>query len=258
MEVREPKILVYDIESSLQTVAVFGLAGNDWIQPENIITERHIISISWKFLGEKQVHSVSLLDDPELFAKDPHDDKYVCEVFHKVASEASALVTHNGDKFDNRYINTRFLKHGLPPLPPIPSIDTNKIAKKHFLFNSNSLNYLGKFLGLGQKKSTPRGLWLRVLAGDSKAVQTMVDYNKRDVSLLEGVFLKLRPFVSNVISRELFGKDGCPRCGSKKIQSRGLYRALTRVYRRFQCTACGGWFRKLKSDPNSTTQYRVV
>jgi predicted RNA-binding Zn-ribbon protein involved in translation (DUF1610 family) len=257
-EVKSPKILVYDIETSLQTVAVFGLAGNDWIQPDNIITERHVISICWKWLGEKQMHSVSLLDDPKRFAKDVHDDKYVCEVFHKAALEADAVVAHNGDNFDNKYVNTRFLKHGLPPLPPIPSIDTYKIAKKHFMFNSNSLNYLGKFLGLGEKKSTPKGLWLKVLAGDPKAIQTMVDYNKRDVTLLESVFLKLRPFVSSVISRELFGKDGCPRCGSKKVQRRGLHRALTRTYQRFQCQACAGWFRQLRADKDSATEHRVI
>lgn len=257
-EAREPRILVYDIESSLQTVAVFGLAGNDWIQPDNIITERHIISIAWKWLGEKQVHTVSLLDDPKRFKRDIHDDEHVCKTFHAVVSQADAIVAHNGDKFDNKYINTRFIKHGLDPLPPIPSIDTLKMAKKHFMFNSNSLNYLGKFLGLGEKKSTPRGLWLKVLAGDAKAIQTMVDYNKRDVTLLEGVFIKLRPFVSTVISRELFGKSGCPRCGSKKVQSRGIYRALTRVYSRFQCQSCGGWFRKLRAEKDSATAHRVI
>jgi hypothetical protein len=31
-EVREPRILLYDLETSLQTVAVFQLGGNDWIQ----------------------------------------------------------------------------------------------------------------------------------------------------------------------------------------------------------------------------------
>lgn len=257
-EAREPRILIYDIETSLQTVAVFGLAGNDWIQPDNIITERHIISICWEWLGENKVHSVSLLDDPKRFAKDCHDDEHVCKAFHKVLHEADAVVAHNGDGFDNKYVNTRFIKHGLGPVPPIPSIDTLKIAKKYFKFNSNSLNYLGKFLGLGEKKATPRGLWLKVLAGEKKAIETMVAYNKRDVTLLRDVFLRLRPFAQNMISRELFGKTGCPRCGSKKVQSRGIYRALTRIYSRFQCQACGGWFRTLRAQKDSATAHRVI
>src|SRR5687768_7164225 len=110
---REPRILLYDIESSLQTVAVFQLAKNDWIQPENIITERHVISICWMWLGERKVHSVSLLDDPKRFAKDPHDDYHVLATFHKVMHEADAIVGHNSEGFDNKYVLTRMLKHGL-------------------------------------------------------------------------------------------------------------------------------------------------
>lgn len=249
----EPKILIYDIETSLETVAVFGLKYNDFIDPVNIVTERHVVCVCWQWLGEKKVHSVSLLDDPKRFAKDPHDDKHVVEEFYKVLMEADVIVAHNGDNFDFRYLKTRMLFHGLPILPPITSIDTYKVAKQQFMFNSNKLDYLGKFLGFGGKRSTPKGLWLDVLRGDRKAIQTMVEYNKRDVTLLKDVFLKLQPYIPNHLSRQLFGKTGCPRCGSMKTQSRGLHRAVTRVYQRYQCQACGGWFRDLKVTGKSTS-----
>ena len=252
------KILIYDIETSLQTVAVFGLQYNDFIDPANIVTERHIVCVCWQWLGENKIHSVSLLDDPKRFARDPHDDKYVVSEFHKVLSEADAIVAHNGDSFDYRYLKTRMLRHGLPALPPVTSIDTYKVAKQQFMFNSNKLDYLGKFLGLGGKKSTPKGLWLEVLAGSKKAIQTMVDYNKRDVTLLKDVFLKLRPYVPNYINRELFGKVGCPRCGSKKVQSRGVHKAISRVYQRYQCQSCSGWFRTTKNDKAITPKTRVL
>lgn len=254
----EPRILIYDIETSLQTVAVFGLQYNDFIDPVNIITERHVVCVCWQWLGEKKVYSVSLLDDPKRFAKDIHDDTHVLEVFHKVLSEADVIVAHNGDNFDYRYLKTRMLKHGLSALPPVTSIDTYKVAKQQFMFNSNKLDYLGKFLGLGGKKSTPKGLWLEVLAGSQKAIQTMVDYNKRDVTLLRDVFLKLRPYMPNHINRELFGKTGCPRCGSHKVQSRGVHRAISRVYQRYQCQSCSGWFRAVKNDKKVTTKTRVL
>lgn len=255
---REPRVLIYDIETSLQAVAVFGLAHNDWIQPENIITERHVISVCWKWFGEKKVHSVSLLDDPKRFARDIHDDEYVLRTFHEVMKEADVLIHHNGDSFDSKYLATRMLKHGLDPLPPVTTIDTYKVAKAKFMFNSNKLDYIGRFLGLGGKASTPKGLWLKVLAGCKKSIQIMVGYNKRDVVLLEDVFLKLRPYIPNHISRELFGNEGCPRCGCKKVQSRGYSYAITRVYRRFQCMGCRGWFRKLRAEEGTTTQHRVI
>lgn len=261
--VREPKILIYDIETSLQTVAVFQLAGNDWIQPSNIVQERHMISACWQWLGESKVHSVSLLDDPKRFKADPHDDYHVAKTLHGVMSEADVIVAHYGDSFDNKYVATRILVHGLDPLPPIQTVDTKKIAKQRFYFNSNSLDYIGKQLNCGGKINTPGGLWLTILKeGNSQkaidAIKTMVIYNKRDVTLLRDVFLKLRPYIPNYISRELFGKEGCPRCGSKKIQSRGTYYAQTRTYRRWQCMGeCKGWFRTLKADKDSATQHRV-
>ena len=254
----EPRILLYDIETSLQTVAVFGLKYTDFIDPANIITERHVICVCWEWLGENKVRSLSLLDDAKRFKKDIHDDTHVVSEFHKVLSTADVVVAHNGDSFDYRYLKTRMMVHELPALPPVTSIDTYKIAKQQFNFNSNKLDYLGKYLGVGGKKSTPKGLWLDVLAGSRTAIQTMVDYNKRDVTLLKDVFLKLRPYAPNYVNRELFGKTGCPRCGSKKIQSRGVHKAISRVYQRYQCQACSGWFRSVKNDASVAPKSRVL
>lgn len=255
---KSPKTLLFDIETSLQPVAVFQLAGNDWIQPENILAERHLVSVCWKWLGESKIYSVSLLDDPKRFAKDPHDDKHVAEVFHDVMMEADCLVGHNSDSFDIKYLKTRMLVHGLTPLPPISSLDTYKVLKQQFMLNSNKLDYAGKILGLGRKKDTPKGLWLDVLAGSKKAIKIMVDYNKRDVTLLEDVFKKLVPYIPNHMNRELFGGTGCPKCGSNKIQSRGVHRAISKVYQRFQCQSCSSWFREFKSTIKTTSKYRVL
>lgn len=246
---KEPRIILYDLETSLQAVAVFQLAKNDWIAPENILTERYIICASWKVLGEDKVHSVATYDG---------DDRKVVETLHKVLSEADAVITHNGDSFDNKYVRTRILFHGLDPLPPITSIDTYKVAKNKFMFNSNKLDYLGKYLGVGQKIKTSYGMWLDVLRGSREAVDKMVKYNKQDVILLEKVFNKLRPYIDSHINRELFGLEGCPRCGSKKVQSRGFHRAISRVYRRFQCQACGGWFRSVVNEKDIKTASRVI
>jgi hypothetical protein len=254
----KPRILFYDIETSLQPVAVFQLAGNDWIDPSNILAERHLISVCWRWLGDKKMHSVSLLDDPKRFAKDPHDDKHVAEVFHKVLSEADVVVGHNSDKFDLRYLKTRMLVHELPPLPPISSVDTYKVAKKHFMLNSNRLDYIARLLKIGAKMDTPKGLWLDVLRGDRTAIKTMVDYNKHDVVVLEAVFKKLLPYMEGHINRELFGEIGCPRCGSKKFQSRGTHKAISRTYRRFQCNSCLGWFRSTLNDKLVKTQFRTL
>lgn len=244
----EPKILFWDIETSHNIVATFQLKTR-YIQPENILQERHLICAAWKWLGDKKVSAVSLLDNPALYALDPHSDLYILEELHKVLSEADVIVAHNGDKFDIRFVETRMIMHGLPPLPPIASIDTLKVARKRFLFNANKLDYLGKVLGVGRKKSTGGGaLWLDILAGKEEAIKKMVSYNKQDVKLLEKVYLKLLPYIDGPLLKLTGEVDACPRCGEKRLQSRGVHRTVSRVYQRMHCQGCGGWSRKIRAE----------
>jgi hypothetical protein len=254
----KPKILFYDLETSLQLAAVFQLAHNDYIQPEALVSERYIICAAWRWEGESKIHTVSVLDDSKRYNRDPYDDLHVVKTLHKVMSDADIIVAHNGDSFDKRYIDTRAMIHGLDPLPPIQSIDTYKVAKSRFYLNSNKLNYIGNLLKVGEKIKTSPGLWMRVLNGDKKAVQEMIEYNKQDIVLLQEVFNKLKPYINNFPNIELFGGEGCPRCGSEHIQSRGVHRAITRSYQRFQCQECRGWFRRLKADADSTTEARTI
>ena len=251
-----PKVTLWDIETTHNLAAVFRLLNQDMIPAENIIKERYVVCASWKTLGEPEVYAVSTLDAPRRFKKDPSDDFYVIKTLHHVLSQSDVIIAHNGDAYDIKFTETRMLKHGLEPLPPILKIDTLKAARDRFLFNANNLDYLGNFLGVGRKKPTTSGLWLRVLQGDPEAIQEMVGYNKQDVLLLERVFLKLQPYMANHINRQLFpGAVGkCPRCDSSDVQSRGTHRALTQSYQRFYCNACGGWFRNSKSTSGTKTR----
>jgi len=234
----KPRLLFWDVETSHNLAAVFKLFGEDYISHENIVQERYIVCGAWKWDGERSVHGVSVLDDPKRFKRDPNDDRHVVQTLHGVLSQADIIVAHNGDRYDIKFHAARALAHGLSPLPPIQSVDTLKVAKSRFLFNSNRLDYLGQFLGLGRKKSTPRGLWLDVLRGDAKAVKTMLSYNKQDVILLEAVYRKLAPYVKQTLHHGV----GCPRCGSAQTNAQGVRRTLSGMYQRHQCQACGGWF----------------
>jgi DNA polymerase elongation subunit (family B) len=256
--VSSPKIVIWDIETSHNLIAKFDLR-EEFTNPANVIQERYIICAAWKELGAKRTYAVSGLDDPKRFKTHPHDDKHVVTTLHGVLSAADAIVAHNGDKFDLRWLQGRMLFHGLPPLPPVKSIDTLKIARKAFFLNSNRLDYLGTYLGLGGKTSTPGGLWLDVLKGSKKAVRTMVEYNKRDVELLEQVFLKIRPFSTTALNYQLFALDnGCPHCGSERFVACGYRYTTTQAYRRFLCRACKRWFSSRKADKVKATEHRPV
>ncbi len=239
-----PRILLWDIETTFNVVAVFKLWGDQYIPHESLLQESYIVCAAWKWLGEKRVHAVSVLDNKARYAKNPHDDQHVIETLHAVLSEADVIVAHNGDAFDLKKFRARAIHHGLPPIPPIKTVDTKKLAKKHFSFNHNRLDYLGAFLGLGRKRDTAKGLWLRVLKGEAKAVRSMVWYNRGDVILLEQVYHKFLPYIEGPINRHLYtSTTGCPRCGSRNVHSRGVARTVARAYSRYQCQACGGWFR---------------
>jgi RNase H-like protein len=253
-KVGSPRIILWDIETTHNLVAVFKLLNQDYIQAENILQERYIVCAAWKELGKEPVHAVSTLDDATRFHHNPHDDRHVVGVLHRVLSDADVIIAHNGDSYDIKFTEARMLYHGLRPLPPIVKIDTLKAARNRFLFNANNLDYLGHFLKVGRKKPTMGGLWLRVLKGDRKAIEQMVAYNKQDVRLLERVFKKLRPYMPDHVNRQLFGLGGCPRCGSTHTIQYGTHRASTRIYQRYQCKACGGWFRDNKSAGSTNTR----
>ncbi len=247
----EPRVLLFDIETTHSIVAKFGLR-DEYVPHGNVLQEAYIVCAAWQWLGERAIQAVSVLDDPQRYKKTPHDDRHVVTTLHRVLSEADVVIAHNGDRFDLRWVNGRILFHRMAPLPPLATIDTLKVSRRVFMLNSNRLDFLGKHLGFGGKINTPPGLWIDVLRGGEqavKAINTMVRYNKGDVKLLRQVYERLLPFIPDHFNRGLVADgDGCPRCGSDKVQRRGVHKAMTRTYQRYQCSACAGWFRSLKAD----------
>lgn len=250
MKNNKPRVLFYDIETSHNIATIFDLF-TEHIGHDNILQEKYIICAAFKWQGDKKVGTVSVLDDPKRFAKNPNDDYHVVKYLHGVLSSADAIVAHYGDKFDIKVFNARAIYHGLPPLPPILQIDTHKMARKKFKFNCNRLDYLGKYFKLGSKIKTDITLWLRCLRGERKAIQEMVHYNKGDVTLLEKIYDKLAPYVSNGLNMNLFveAEDAvCPYCGGQHLQHRGFRYTKTRVYKRMQCQDCYSWFSAATHD----------
>lgn len=238
----KPKILAWDIETSHNILASFTLYEKRGltIPHSHILKERQILCASWSMIGDRAVHSAHVTAGG--------NDREVVRQLHDVLSNVDAVVHHHGDFFDLRYFNARALYHGMRPIPPIIQIDTKKIAKAKFLFNSNRLDYLGQFLGVGKKIKTDGDLWLECLKGNPKAIEKMVRYNRQDVRLLKRVFAKLRPYVPAKINYQLFGDpDACPSCGSCKTQHRGYAYTKERKYPRRQCQSCGSWFRGRKA-----------
>ena len=169
--------------------------------------------------------------------------------FIEVTNQADELIGHNGDKFDLAWIRTRCLFHGITIFPKYVTIDTLKIARSKFRFNSNRLNYIADFLGIGQKIKTEFGLWKDiVLNKDAKAMSEMIKYCKKDVILLEKVYKELSKHIeSKTHYGVIFGADrgSCPECGSDELhvsKRRVSASGLKKI--QYQCTTCGKFHSK--------------
>jgi uncharacterized protein YprB with RNaseH-like and TPR domain len=202
---------------------------------ENILHETNIFCVSWKEVGKSSISSVAV-DVNKVY-----DDYEVCRATRDALLEADVLVHHNGDSFDLPILNARLIKHKLKPLPPIQTIDTKKVAKAKFRFDSNRLDYLADYLGIGRKKQTNYGLWLDIMKGKAKALDYMVRYNKHDVALNEKVYTFLRPFMTSHPNHRLNSPGECPICGKGPLMRQGCRLTRTTKRQRFQCKACGGW-----------------
>lgn len=234
------RTLVFDIETSPNLSYIWG----KWEQNSlHVEQEWHMLCFAYKWLGEKNTHVIAL-PDFKRYKKDPTNDKDVVSALYELFNEADVVIAHNGDKFDQRKTNARFLAHDMKPPEPYASIDTLKIARKYFALDSNKLDDLGDYLKVGRKKQTGGfELWLGCMRGDKKAWKKMLDYNKQDVVLLEKVYLKLRPWATNHPALNVLEDrpNSCPKCGGTRMHKGMKYKATnTNLYQYYRCQDCGG------------------
>ena len=226
------KTILFDIETSPNISYTWGKYEQDVIE---FVEEGRILTFAYKELGSRKVNAVSINQFKS-------EDKFIKELWN-MFDDADILIAHNGDGFDIKWGNRMFAKYGLTPPSPYKTIDTLKIARQKFKFNSNKLDDLGNYLGVGRKiKHEGFDLWKKCMAGDNKAYKDMLKYNKQDVVLLENVYLKLRPYMTNHPVANVSPEFICPVCGKNHIQKRGWMFTNASMKQRLQCQDCGKWF----------------
>lgn len=243
-----PRILIYDLEVTPTLGWVYGHYDTNVMKVER---EPYVMCFGYKWLGEKTTKIISQVDFPEHYAENPYDDSLVVRELWKLLDEAQIVIAHNAQKFDNRVANERFLVHRLGPPSPYKTIDTLQVAKRYFRNGSNSLNNLCMKLDLGSKTAaTHADLWHKCVNGCEASWKKMNRYCKKDVDILEKLYLTVRPYIANHPNvAHLSGQlSGCPKCGSQKIQYRGLQKSNQATYRRVHCQDCGAWSRERLQD----------
>lgn len=243
-----PRIILFDIE----TLPNLPEALKVWPQLSSYPGQTlkasitSIICAGWKVLGEPGVSCINAWDFPQ-WSSDVNDDSEVVRAIYEVLKDADCVVTHNGRRFDWKFVQTRLIYHGLAPLPKIHHVDTCAESKRNLMVFNNRLNTVARFL-TEKEKMEHEGweLWVKVHGRVLEAMETMSRYCQQDVLVLEEVFQKLRPVITSLPNYNLFSplkEKSCPNCGSSRLKSEGKRHTSTRSYRRYCCQDCKSWSR---------------
>ncbi len=253
MKTHSKNILLYDLEVSRAVVEGYG---NKWnFKVIKVIRPQLLMSFSWKWLGERHVHFHHMHGYSNY--------KDFVQSLSDTLAEAPIRVAHNGINFDDKMANTFFMAENVEIPPPHKSIDTCRIARQKLkLPSSNSLNDVAEFLGLGAKEKITYADIEDDFMSDTpswKSIKQMEKYNNKDVRLLEDVYLKLRPLITNHPNIAVMGNaEGCTACGSTDFIYKGYAYTATTVYRRVQCRACGKWGRERTQDRDIQNKPYIV
>lgn len=240
MKLKGPRVLLFDIETAPIVARVWGL----WDQ--NVALNQ--IEQDWTLLSwaAKWLHEGAVMYQDQSGARDVRDDKKLAQGIWKLLDEADVVVTQNGKEFDVKKLNARFIIHGFEPPSSYKHIDTLKLAKKHFGFTSNKLEYLSNTLNrkhkklVAERKFPGNDLWTQCLAGNADAWREMKKYNCYDVLALEELYTRLIPW-DNSINFNLYHDDlvNVCKCGSERFKKYGFAFTATGKFQRYKCLDCG-------------------
>ncbi len=226
------KRLFFDIETSPNLGLFWETGYNLTLGPHNILEERKIICIGYKWEGEDEVHGLKW--DMQ------RRTKTMVKKFIAVMDSADEIVAHNGNKFDEPWVRTEAIKNGLDMRPYYVKIDTLLLARKYFNFNSNTLNYITKLLGLGEKIKTDFQMWVDIMVHNNrKVLDDMMSYCAQDVRLLERLYHTLSNYVpaSSALSGDL---ATCQECGAEAMELKQTRNTAAGLERRaLRCKECG-------------------
>lgn len=253
-----PKILIYDIE----TAPILAWVWSNW--QTNVIRTKedwYVLSVqhSW-FDPDVEPEDMDIHFERKALAKG--NDRALAKHAWRLIDEADVIVAHNGDSFDLKKLNARFLKYGLGLPSPAIQIDTKKEAKRHLNLASYSLAEIGRYFGLGDKTPhTGFDMWEGCMNNDPESWAMMEKYGSQDVRLLASVFRFFFPSMNypgragnRFNMQQWSGNYSCTMCGHDRTESRGKYRTKAGWKRTRRCLnpECKHWMTYRLSNTEDT------
>lgn len=209
--------LLLDIETLPLIAAVYSLKTN-YISPAQVVQYGMIASFQYQFNGGETMN-VNLRDlglIPERGLIQPHHARRLVQIMSDIVSTAHYVVGHNGKKFDIGRLYAYMVEAGVRPKLRPKIFDTLSAARRIGLFDSNSLDGLCDYLGIGRKVQGGMGgrTGLLCLAGCEETWERVIGYGDNDVDLLEELYLRVRPHSIGNLHPNVahYFADNKPRC----------------------------------------------
>lgn len=181
-------------------------------------------------------------DDRMLFHAEWHK-RDMLEAAWKLLDEADIVVGYNSASFDMRHLKAEMVEAGHPPPRPWKDVDLYRIIKRHFGWESKSLDSVTRRLGRDGKPmhySIPMAV--AASEGDKEAQRQLKFYNSADVELTEWLASRLRGWLVPHPHVGSFGDERrCPQCGSDDLELQpSRYKAVLLEYAMYRCGNCQG------------------
>ena len=173
----------------------------------------------------------------------------------EVFNDADLIIGHNADRFDARHLMGGWAEMGLPAPSPYKVIDTLKIARGTFAYESNTLDALNKRLGIDAKTDKYDARIARAAVnGDREAQAVLESYNRGDIVASEALFDRLRPYAKGIPHLGMWTDDelACPSCGHTMTATGKTVHANVQRYEHLTCPNCGAHARGTTTLKNPT------
>lgn len=171
-------ILYIDIEWSKTLLYNYGLkVHSKYIHHSNIVKKPYIIGWCASYMRLNTYwHDVVTPKDAIAW----NDEKIIKRIYELIR-DADIVAGHNVDGFDLKKLFTRFITLGYPAIRNTKTLDTLKMARSKFNFESNSLDFISKELRLDNKDKVTNEDWIMAHNGDVKALDKIKKYMIQDV-----------------------------------------------------------------------------
>ena len=225
----------------------------------------------WKHTIGRRIHADDVLEWPRTICAawkwyDQADVEFAAEwevggydgfmrAVWDVFNDADLIIGHNADRFDARHLTGGWAEMGLPAPSPYKVVDTLKIARGTFAYESNTLDALNRRLGIDAKTDKYDARIARAAVNGDKEAQARIEgYNRGDIIASEALFDRLRPYAKGIPHLGMWTDDelACPSCGSTMTATGRTVRANVQKYEHLTCPNCGNHARGTTTLKNPT------